>query len=299
MRDSFINARNFRYAKQALLLSVTALLVYIWHEPGYVPNGGTWLGYTLGTVSFLLMLRLLWFGMQKRRYRRGGKPLRHILSAHVYLGIALAVFATLHTGFQFGFNLHTLAYTLLMLVLVSGFFGVYAYQRFPRIITDNRDNQSRDTLLRQAEQIDRECLQLAEEIGSGATAAISRLIDSTRIGGGVKELLSSRLKRAAVPKEINELFDKIKASEQRERVNDMLGTINIGRALLAEGRQGKSEQLHKLIDMLAQRKRLLDRIERDIHFKARLDIWLYLHVPLAFASVAMVIAHVIVVFLYW
>ena len=40
---------------------------------------------------------------------------------------ALIVIATLHTGFQFGWNVHTLAYVLMMLVILSGMFGIAAY----------------------------------------------------------------------------------------------------------------------------------------------------------------------------
>ena len=62
--------------------------------------------------------------MRKRAITRGRWSLKAWTSAHVYLGLSLIVIATLHTGFQFGWNVHTLAYALMMLVIVSGIYGI-------------------------------------------------------------------------------------------------------------------------------------------------------------------------------
>ena len=51
--------------------------------------------------------------------------------------------------------------------------------------------------------------------------------------------------------------------------------------------------------LLLQKNELLARARRDLRYKARLDLWLYLHVPLAVALLAALAAHVVSVFLYW
>jgi hypothetical protein len=51
--------------------------------------------------------------------------------------------------------------------------------------------------------------------------------------------------------------------------------------------------------MLLEKNELLQRARRDLRHKALLDFWLYFHVPLAFALLAALAAHVTVVFLYW
>jgi len=65
----------------------------------------------------------------------------------VYLGASLLVIATLHAAFQVGWNVHTLAYALMVVVILSGFYGVYAYLRYPPRITDTLGEHTLDTLL--------------------------------------------------------------------------------------------------------------------------------------------------------
>ena len=57
----------------------------------------------------------------------GDWSLKAWVSAHVYLGLAVMVVATLHSGFQFGWNIHTRAYGLMVLVVVSGLCGITVY----------------------------------------------------------------------------------------------------------------------------------------------------------------------------
>ena len=54
----------------------------------------------------------------------------------------------------------------------------------------------------------------------------------------------------------------------------------------------------RLMQLLARKAAILAHIRRDLRYKAWLDIWLILHVPLAFASVLAVAIHVVAVFYY-
>jgi hypothetical protein len=51
--------------------------------------------------------------------------------------------------------------------------------------------------------------------------------------------------------------------------------------------------------LLLQKNQLLERARRDLRYQAILDLWLYVHVPLAFMLLAALVAHVVSVFIYW
>ena len=123
MYQSIANYRNARYFWVATALSIASSLAYYWHQPINSPNGGTWLGYTLGTIGALLIVWLMLLGIRKRNYRSNLGTVQGWTSAHVYLGTALLIVATLHCGLQFGYNIHTFAYVLMVMVIFSGFFG--------------------------------------------------------------------------------------------------------------------------------------------------------------------------------
>ena len=82
----------------------------------------------IGTIGALLILWLTCLGLRKRAITPGGWSLKAWTSAHVYLGLSLIVIGTLHTGFQLGWNVHTLAWSLMMIVIIIAlftFFGPY------------------------------------------------------------------------------------------------------------------------------------------------------------------------------
>jgi hypothetical protein len=133
---SILEYARFRWFKAAIALSVLTAAAYLLHEPPIKPYGGTWLGYTLGTVGAILILWLMWYGVRKRRYRSTGGTVQGWLSAHIYLGTALVVVVKLHTGFELGWNVHTLAYVLMLAVVFSGIYGVVAYLRIPEAMTE-------------------------------------------------------------------------------------------------------------------------------------------------------------------
>ena len=69
MHQSFVNYRNYRYGTVAFLATVATIAAYTMDKPRVPPNGGTWLGYTLGTVAGLLVIFLSLFGIRKRSFR--------------------------------------------------------------------------------------------------------------------------------------------------------------------------------------------------------------------------------------
>lgn len=276
MHESVLVYRSFRYLKVAVLLMLAAIVVYAFDRPMVDPNGGTWLGYTLGTIGALLILWLTWFGVRKRQYDLGPGQLEEWLSAHVYLGIALTIIATLHTGFQFGWNVHTLAYVLMMLVIISGGFGVYAYLRYPALMTENRRGQTLKDMMAQMSELDVEARDVAQTLSNEVADAVLKAAQDTCIGGGVGRQLSGRDPDCATAAALSRI-----------------------EGLAREASAEDADNMRRLISLLTRKTELLDRARQDVRMKAMMTIWLYFHVPLTFALLAALASHIISVFFYW
>lgn len=277
MQESFLTYRGFLFLKAAGLIGLLAVALYVGHAPMDSPNGGTWLGYGLGTVSVLLVVWLAWFGIRKRRYG-SAKPLRGWLSAHVYLGSALLVLGTLHTGLQFGWNVHTLAYALMLLVIGSGIFGTVAYARLPRLVATNRRRQTLEAMVAEISTLDREARQAAMVLDDNVNAMVVAASDRLQLGGSLRRILSGHeplCKTAACLVYLDELATK--------------------------GNLGPEEgaTLGTLVRLLYRKSELLHRARLDLRYRALLDIWLHVHVPATVLLIAALIAHVVSVFFYW
>ncbi len=295
MHQSILSYRGSRYLWVSLVLCLLAIVAYLVDEPAMPPNGGTWLGYTLGTVSALLILWLMWFGIRKRCYRSRAGSVAGWLSAHIYLGLALVILATLHTGFQFGINVHTLAYVLMVMVIASGVYGVYCYLHYPLLMTNNRDEASPDSLLRQIQEIDRQALALASEINDETHQKVLRSIRRTRIGGSVYNILFGRARDA----KLDGLVDNIRVEDDGRKM-DSSSTMMFMAKNISRGRDDANEKLRQLTDLLiGQKEKLLIQLRRDLQYKALMDLWLYIHVPLSFALLAALLVHIVSVFFYW
>ena len=273
---SILEYARFRWFKGAILLCAVASAVYLWHEPPIKPYGGTWLGYTLGTLGALLILWLLWYGVRKRRYGSRVGTVQGWLSAHVYLGTALIVVVTLHTGFELGWNVHTLAYVLMLLVIVSGFYGVFVYLRVPRAMTENLGEDTLQALMLRIADLDREMHDRALSLPDALVGLVDRSVKETRLGGGFRRIVSGRDPQCPTAAAVRDWSRHAKSLT------------------------GEAARLDKEVyGLLLQKQQLLERARRDLKHKAVLDLWLYLHVPLAFMLLAALAAHVISVFIYW
>ena len=160
--ESFLRHAGFQWAKVAGVLCGIALLGFLCASVPAGPYGATWYGYGLGTIGLGLIVWLSLLGIRKRAMTPGRWPLKAWTSAHVYLGLALVVVATLHTGLRFGWNLHTLAYALMMLVILSGVFGVVVYAMLPSALSANREEQTQAQMIDGVRAIDRQLQEAAQ-----------------------------------------------------------------------------------------------------------------------------------------
>jgi hypothetical protein len=297
MHQSFINFRNYRYGLIASVASLLTVGAYLLDRPRVPPNGSTWLGYTLGTVAALLVIFLALFGIRKRSFSSNIGTAIGWLSAHVYLGIAALLIATLHSGMHFGANVHTLAYVLMCLVTLSGLWGVYAYVNYPGAMIQQRGNLRRSEFLRQIAELDGTALELAESISPQITQLLAESARRTDLGGG-------NLWKQLRGRDESMLLMGIGAAPRRSHV----ASNSNQRALiqtLAELRTGRSHNqvalssVQKLLELAGSKAALLQRLRRETQLAALLRIWLFMHVPLCCALLAALCIHVVTVFLYW
>ena len=271
--ESFLAWDRFRFMKWGALLVLASAVLYVTVRPYGTPYGGGWTGYTLGTIGALLILWLTWFGYRKRKYAEGASRLASRLSAHVYLGSALFFVATLHTGLHFDWNVHTLAYVLMCLVIGSGIFGIFAYTRYPRLMTENRESMTTAQMLGRIAAIDDDLRLMVMPLDDPTVVAVERAIDTSYVGGSMWRQLSGHYPRCTTRAAIGYMESR---------------GVDIPDEIAEAWRQTRLKLDEKLM--------LLGRLRRDITYKALMDVWLYVHVPLTFALIAALSAHIISIF---
>jgi hypothetical protein len=274
--QGFLRHRNFLWLKIALLLSLLVLLGYALIDVQPRPNGGSAYGYTLGTIGVLLILWLTLLGVRKRAMTRGRWSLKAWTSAHVYLGLSLVVVATLHTGFQFGWNVHTLAYALMILVILSGIYGIAVYATLPQELGASRSEMTRPQMIDAVMKLDRQLQAAAQPLGHEDTKIVSLSLADTAFGGGLYRRLSGRYPRCRTGRAL---------AEMRRRLATATGE--------------QADSIENVVGLLERKSAALSLIRRHLRVKALLEIWLYVHVPVTFALIAALAAHIVSVFFYW
>jgi len=194
----------------------------------------------------------------------------------VYLGLALLLVTTLHTGFNFGWNVHTLAYVLMCLVIASGVFGVFCYLRYPRQMTANRAGMTTQQMLGTIATLDAQLRAAAMPLDEKTAMVIERAVEVNEFGRSVWQQLTRRYPDCTTAAALLHLASI--STEIEQQVEEAWARVRV---------------------LLEEKAALLARVRRDIAYKTMIDIWLYLHVPMSFMLLAAVIAHIVAIFFLW
>lgn len=276
LHDGFLRHREFRWLKIAAAICGMAILGYALIDVEPRHNGGSWYGYTLGTIGAMLIVWLAALGIRKRAMTSGRWSLKAWTSAHVYLGLSLIVVGTLHAGFQFGWNVHTLAYGLMMLVIVSGMFGIFVYATLPSALSNNREEMTQSQMLDAIRAVDRQLHDAAQPLPHVQAELVQASLDQDPFGGGIVRRLSNRYPDCAT---------RLAQSGIRHLTVHRPDTGN--------------DPLERVDALLERKQAMLARLRRHLQLRALLEVWLYVHVPVTFALIAALCAHIISVFFYW
>jgi hypothetical protein len=264
--EGFLRHKSFRWAKIAVFLCAAAVALYALVDVPARHYGGTAPGYLLGTVSVLLIVWLTMLGVRKRAMTRRRWSLKGWTSAHVWLGLSLVVLATLHTGFRFAADVHTLAWALMLLVILSGVYGIVVYAALPPALGDSRGEMTRPQMIDALAKLDVQLEAAAQPLSHGDAAAVRKALAEDPFAAGLVRRLAGSGGRSATQ-----------------------------RALAALGPAGEAG----VIAVLHRKAAALAQIRRHLRIRALLEVWLYVHVPLTFALLAALAAHIVSVFFYW
>ncbi len=271
--EGFLRHRGFKWLKVAVVLCVVATAAYFLVDVRPRPSGGTWYGYTLGTISALIIVWLTLIGIRKRAMTPGHWSLKAWVSAHVYLGLSLTVLATLHTGFKLGWNVHTLAYALMMLVIVSGMFGVIVYAILPVRLSENRREMTQRQMLETIKSLDQQLNAAAQPLDRRQADIVRLSLEKTDISGGFWARLTG--------------------------VHPNCGTSRAASQWAREKGKVDAKAWDQIAALLDRKKKTLWMARRHIRIRAILEVWLKIHVPATFALLAALTAHIVSVFFYW
>jgi Ca2+/Na+ antiporter len=276
--EGFLSHGRMRWAKISAALSALSVLAYALIDQNPRPNGGTALGYLLGTIGLLLIIWLSTIGLRKRIITTKPFSLKAWTSAHVYLGLSLIVIGTLHSGFQLGWNVHTLAWVLMMIVIVSGIYGVVVYARLPKQLSANRNEATQPQMLEAIRTLDRQLDTSAQPLARAEADFVRLSLEECEVSGGLWQRLT-----ASHPKCGN--------ARARDAIQ---GLVN------EQMRRGRPDPaLTQILFLLERKDAALAQVRRHIRMKTQLEIWLYLHVPMTFALMVALTAHMLSVFIYW
>lgn len=281
--ESILEYRGARHLKLAAVLCALAAAAYAWYalDPSNPPYyGGTWLGYTLGGVSAVLVVWLLALGVRRRAYRSVLGTVEGWTSAHVYFGVAVAFTSALHAGFEFGCNVHTLAYVLLLLTVASGIVGVYLYLSLPPQITRNLAGETLEAILLRIADLDRQCRRLAFDLPDEVAAIVTKAARA-----------HARELSAAGP-----LRRRLRGERVRCPTREACAALRLAGVQLSGEAATRHEQL---LRAMTQKSALIARVRRHLRMNALLQVWLYAHVPLALGLLGALVAHVLAVFYFW
>jgi len=300
MHKSFLVYQRLRYLKFSLIGLMLMIVAYLAHQPiGEPPNGGTWLGYTLGGIGAVLILWLMWFGVRKRYYHSTLGTLQGWLSAHVYLGTALVFIATFHAGFQFGWNIHSLSYILMLLVVASGMYGVFVYLRYPERMTQNKGGLTQEIMLREINDLEQECLSLAGHLDKDIHDVLIKQFEIPLVAESLWKQL-----RMAEPEAKTPHVGQNRAELEKAGVLEKGAVYDATMYLIAERiaqtkNTDRRDRMRRILELLGRKNALVRRLRRSVQFQTILESWQVAHIPLSFGLLAALVVHVVTVFLYW
>jgi len=254
-----------------LFLLASALVVWLHHRyAGVIPR----LAYLSGWTLFAVMLALTFFNARKKI------PFLPLLSSetwlqfHIYAGLLTSVLFAVHVSYRVptGWFEVTLA-TLYLLVMLSGFFGLFVSRAFPKQLTTRGD----EVMFERIPGLRR---QLQERVETLALASVGDVKSTTIADFYVRELKG--------------FFDGTRnllphLLEIRTPLNRLLNKISDLNRYLNEAERATMTEIAALV-------RRKDSLDYHYALQLVLKLWLFVHIPLTYSLLLFTLAHIVLVF---
>jgi hypothetical protein len=164
----------------------------------------------------------------------------------------------------------------MMLVILSGTYGVAVYALLPQALSSNRREMTQQQMVASLAAIDRQLEQAAQPLGRDDADHVIAALEQDPFSPGPMARLTGRYRHCRTERAI---------------------------AALAGPMDGIAETLdpmhERVVVLLRKRDGQLEQIRRDMRLKALLEVWLFVHVPLTIMLLAALTAHIVSVFYYW
>lgn len=271
VKENIINYLDFRWFKANLIFFGILLGFYLLDDPLAGRDGATFIGYTYGVIATLGIILLMFLGMRKRAYASNLGTLKGWVSAHIWIGLFLVLIVPLHSGFQFGMNVHSLTYGFMLATILSGMWGTYCYLQYPPEILSNRGGDSAKDLLKNIRIIESD-LQGLEK---GRSNQFLSLISS------INPPIETKLRQVAFASERPKFISNQKIQE-----------------LILDLSSEEQEICLKALGKGKERIRLINQFYDEMSAHYQLKVWLFFHLPLSFGLLITLGVHIFSVFYY-
>lgn len=276
MGNSFLTYRSGRWLWISAVTAVGLVLHYISYQSRTVAYGGSIEGLLYGVAGTGLIAVLMYLGIRKRSYASSTGTLQGWVSAHVYLGLLTLLLIPMHAGFRFGWDVHTLAFVLLAVVILSGVLGLFLYRNIPGRLTRYEAGQ-------QADKIDPEIARLLADMRALMKDKSDVLVQIYKA-----ELAASQ---SRAPKGWSLLLKGLGGDLLAARSADLAKKVST----IPSSDQATFQILSQL---LLKKTQLEVNLMHQMRLRNALQAWLYIHVPVSIAMVLAVGVHLVAVFLY-
>jgi len=276
MGNSLVTYRSGRWFWISAAAALGLALHYFVYQSRTVAYGGSIEGLLYGVAGTGLIAVLMYLGIRRRSYASSTGTLQGWVSAHVYLGLLTLLLIPMHAGFRFGWDVHTLAFVLLAVVVLSGVLGLFLYRNIPGRLTRYEAGQ-------QADKIDPEMARLLADMLALVKDKSDALVQIYKA-----EVATSQHR---VPMGWSLLL--------KGQGRDLLAMRSADLAKKVSGIPPEDQATFQILSQLLLKKTQLEvNLLHQMRLRNALQAWLYVHVPVSIAMVFAVGLHLVVVFLY-